>query len=121
MVNYGKGLGRYLSLNTANDAVLSNTNQLEAIKSVGYSLAYKHAWNDKLRSSFFYSAQTIDNPTALTGLVQTESTASYNANLIYQIASKLSVGAEFRHATRTLESDLEGDLNRIQFSAKYDF
>jgi hypothetical protein len=121
VVNYGKGLGRYLSLNTSNDAVLTNSNELEAIKSVGYSLAYKHAWNDKMRSSIFYSAQTIDNPVAYTGLAQTESTASLSANLIYQVASKLSVGAEFRHATRTLESDLEGDLNRLQFSAKYDF
>ena len=53
VVNYGKGLGRYLSLNTSNDAVLTNSNELEAIKSVGYSLAYKHAWNDKMRSSIF--------------------------------------------------------------------
>lgn len=121
VVNYGKGLGRYLSLNTSNDAVLTNGNELEAIKSVGYSLAYKHAWNDKLRSSVFYSAQTIDNPVQYTGTAQTESTASYNANLIYQVASKLSVGVEVRHATRTLESDLDGDMNRLQFSAKYDF
>ncbi len=121
VVNYGKGLGRYLSLNTSNDAVLTNGNELEAIKSVGYSLAYKHAWNDKLRSSIFYSAQTIDNPVQYTGTAQTESTASYNANLIYQVASKLSVGVEVRHATRTLESDLDGDMNRLQFSAKYDF
>jgi hypothetical protein len=121
VVNYGKGLGRYLSLNTSNDAVLTNGNQLEAIKSVGYSLAYKHAWNEKLRSSIFYSAQTIDNPVEYTGLAQTEYTASLSANLIYQVASKLSVGAEIRHATRTLESDLDGDLNRLQFSAKYDF
>ncbi|MBF0379354.1 MAG: porin, partial [Desulfamplus sp.] len=79
------------------------------------------SWNDKLRSSFFYSAQQIDNPVDLTGLAQTESTSSYSANLIYQLASKVSVGVEVRHATRVLESDLDGDLNRIQFSAKYDF
>lgn len=120
-VTYGDGLGRYLSLNTANDAVLTKTGQLEAISSLGYTLAYKHSWNEKLRSSFFYSAQQIDNPTDLTGKAQTESTESYSANLIYQLASKVSVGVEFRHATRVLESDLDGDLNRIQFSAKYDF
>ncbi len=120
-VTYGDGLGRYLSLNTGNDAVLTKAGQLEAISSIGYTLAYKHAWNDKLRSSVFYSAQQIDNPTDLTGMAQTERTSSYSANLIYQLASKVSVGVEFRHATRVLESDLDGDLNRIQFSAKYDF
>lgn len=120
-VTYGDGLGRYLSLNTGNDAVLTKSGTLEAISSIGYTLAYKHSWNEKLRSSFFYSAQKIDNPTALTGVNQTESTESYSANLIYQLASKVSVGVEVRHATRVLESDLDGDLNRIQFSAKYDF
>jgi hypothetical protein len=119
-VTYGD-VGRYLSLNTANDAALNANNQLTAINSIGYTLAYKHAWNDKWRSSFFYSAQQIDNPIESTGLAQTEKTSSYSANLIYQVASKVSVGAEFRHATRVLESDLEGDLNRIQFSARYDF
>lgn len=120
-ITYGEGLGRYLSLNTSNDVVVRTDNQLETIKSLGYTLAYKHAWNDKWRSSFFYSAQKIDNPIEFTGTALTESTASYSANLIYQVASKLSVGAEFRHATRVLDSDLEGDLNRIQFMAKYDF
>lgn len=120
-VNYGDALGRYMSLNTGNDAVLRGDNKLEAITSVGYTLAYKHAWNDKLRSSIFYSAQKIDNPVEYTGRAQTESTHSYSANLIYQLASKVSVGVEFRHANRVLESDLEGDLNRLQFSAKYDF
>lgn len=120
-INYGDGIGRYMSLNTANDAVLTKTGQLEAIKAVGYTLAYKHAWNDKFRSSFFYSAQQIDNPVDLTGMGQTQKTSSYSANLIYQVASKLSTGVEFRHATRVLESDLDGDLNRIQFMAKYDF
>ena len=119
-VTYGD-VGRYLSLNTVNDAALNANNQLIAINSIGYTLAYKHAWNDKWRSSFFYSAQQIDNPTEVTGFAQTEKTSSYSANLIYQLASKVSVGAEFKHATRVLESDLEGDLNRIQFSAKYDF
>ena len=75
----------------------------------------------KLRSSIFYSAQKIDNPVQYTGTAQTESTSSLSANLIYQVASKISVGVEVRHANRVLESDLEGDLNRIQFSAKYDF
>lgn len=120
-ITYGEGLGRYLSLNTANDVVVVPGNKLETIKSMGYTLAYRHAWNDKWRSSIFYSGQRIDNPTAFTSPGLTESTSSYSANLIYQVASKLSVGAEFRHANRVLDSDAEGDLNRLQFMARYDF
>lgn len=120
-VTSGKGLGRYVGLNTANDAVLTATSQLEAIRSTAYTVAYRHAWSATSRSSIFYSADTIDNPTEHTGTAQTKSTASISANYIYQWAKPLSVGVEFRHATRELESGLDGDLNRLQFSVKYDF
>lgn len=118
---YGDGAGRYLSLNTANDAVLKATGQLEAITTSGYTIAYRHAWNSDSRSSIFYSAQTIDNPVEHTGTAQTDKVSSISANYIYQLAKPLMVGVEYRHATRELESNVKGDLNRIQFSAKYDF
>ncbi|HAT41400.1 MAG TPA: porin [Rheinheimera sp.] len=117
----GKGLGRYVGLNTANDAALTAATTLEAIQSTGYTLAYRHAWSATSRSSIFYSANNIDNPTEHTGTAQTKSTASISANYIYQWAKPLSVGVEFRHATRELESGADGDLNRLQFSVKYDF
>ena len=120
-VNSGEGLGRYIGLNTSNDAVLDAAGKLDAIKVTGYALAYKHAWADKWRSSLIYSAQHIDNDAQLTGLAVTDNTSSYAVNLIYQAASKLMFGVELRHATREILSGDEGDLNRLQFSAKYDF
>lgn len=120
-MNSGEGLGRYIGLNTSNDAVLDAAGKLDTIQVTGYALAYKHAWADKWRSSFIYSAQHIDNDEVLTGLAVTDKTSSYAANLIYQAASKLMFGVELRHATREILSGDEGDLNRVQFSAKYDF
>lgn len=120
-INTGEGLGRYIGLNTSNDAVLDAAEKLDAITVTGYALAYKHAWNDKWRSSLIYSAQNIDNDAQLTGLSVTDNTSSYAMNLIYQAASKLMFGVEVRHATREILSGAEGDLNRVQFSAKYDF
>lgn len=117
----GNGLGRYIGLNTANDAALTAAASLDAIQSTGYTIAYRHAWSATSRSSVFYSANTIDNPTEHTGTAQTRKTASVSANYIYQWAKPLSVGVEFRHATRELESGADGDLNRLQFSVKYDF
>lgn len=119
--NSGKGLGRYVGLNSANDAVLTAANALEAIQSTGYTIAYRHAWSAASRSSIFYSADSIDNPIEHTGTAQTSKTSSVSANYIYQWAKPLSVGVEYRHATRTLESGADGDLNRLQFSVKYDF
>ncbi|CAI3800178.1 DcaP family trimeric outer membrane transporter [Rheinheimera sp. MM224] len=120
-VNSGEGIGRYIGLNATNDAVIDATGQLEAIQATGYALAYKHSWDNKWRSSFIYSALDIDNDAELTGLAVTDNTSSYAVNLIYQAASKLMFGVEVRHATREILSGDEGDLNRVQFSAKYDF
>lgn len=120
-VNTGKGLGRYLGLNTSNDAVMNATKELEAIKSTGYAVALRHAWDNQWRSSLIYSAQHSDNDVALTGLNVTDKTSSLAANLIYQVASKLMYGLEIRRANREIASGAEGDLTRVQFSAMYTF
>lgn len=119
--NTGSGLGRYAALNTTNGAVITANNDLEAIDSTGYSIAYRHLWSPKMRSSVMFSAMDIDNDTALTGTGVTESTYSTRVNLLYSPTSALTVGAEYAYAKREVESGLEGDMSRIQFSAKYAF
>ncbi len=121
MVNSGSGIGRYASLNTTNGAVINENGELEAIDSTGYSIAYRHLWNSKMRSSIMFSAQDIDNDTALTGTGATKSTYSTRVNLLYSPTKALTVGAEYAYAKREVESGLEGDMNRVQFSAKYAF
>lgn len=120
-VNTGKGLGRYVGLNTINGAVLDANGNLEAIDVTAFSVAYRHLWNDQWRSTFLYSTLMADNDTALTGVGATKTTHSYSANLLYQATKKLMVGVEYKFANREVESGLDGDMNRVQFSAKYDF
>ena len=117
----GVGLGRYFALNTANGAVFDQNGNLEAIDSSGYSIAYRHLWNDKWRSSFMYSAFQADNDVSLTGDGVTESTYSVRANLMYSPVEKLSFGVELSHAERELESGADGSMDRFQFSVKYAF
>ncbi len=119
--NTGKGLGRYVGLNTVNGAVLDANGNLEAIDVTAFSVAYRHLWSDQWRSTFLYSTLMADNDTALTGVAVTKSTHSYSANLLYQATKKLMVGVEYKFANREVESGLDGDMNRVQFSAKYDF
>lgn len=120
-LNAGKGIGRYMSLNTANDAALTPGGGLKAIGASGLMLAWKHAWNPQWRSNLILAAETIDNPVALTGKTQTSATRSATVNLIHQLASKLSVGVETRYAARELENGQTGGLLRVQSSLKYDF
>ncbi|MDP2713598.1 DcaP family trimeric outer membrane transporter [Rheinheimera sp.] len=120
-LNTGKGLGRYVGLNTVNGAVLDADGNLEAIDVTAFSVAYRHLWNDQWRSTFLYSTLMADNDTALTGTGATKTTQSYSANLLYQATKKLMVGVEYKLANREIEAGADGDMNRIQFSAKYDF
>ncbi len=118
---YGGGLGRYIGLNFSNGAVLDANGQLQAIDSMGAFLAYLHHWNGQWRSSFNVSYIGIDNDTSLTGTGANEGASSYSANILYSPAPKVMVGLEYMHATRDLESGVDGAMDRIQFSAKYAF
>jgi hypothetical protein len=120
-VNHGEGLGRYVALNASNDAVVSASGDLEAIGVTALAAAYKHHWSEKWRSSLILSQLTVDNDVALTGTAVTKQTESVAVNLINQVADKFLVGVELRHANHELESGRDGDFNRLQFSARYDF
>lgn len=121
MLNTGSGMGRYIGLNAANGAVIDASGDLEAIDSTGYSIAYRHKWNEKTRSNITFSALDVDNDTALTGTGVTESTYSTRVNLLYSPTKALTFGGEYAFAKRETEGGLEGDMNRVQFSAKYAF
>ncbi|WP_423186556.1 DcaP family trimeric outer membrane transporter [Alishewanella sp. d11] len=123
-LNHGKGLGRYVGLNTFNGAVLTSATsaaELEAIDATSFSVAYRHLWNDQWRSTFLYSMLSASNDVSLTGAGVTKSTHSYSANALYQFNPKFMMGIEYKFANREVESGLDGDMHRIQFSAKYDF
>jgi hypothetical protein len=117
----GSGLGRYIALNAVNGAVLDANGNLETIDSTAYSVAYRHVWNNKMRSTVSYSALSVDNDVTLTGLSATESTYSVSANLLYSPTAKITVGGEIKQATREIETGADGDMTRVQFTMKYAF
>lgn len=121
MVTHGEGIGRYVGLNLANDAVIDAGGNLKAIPVTAGFAAFRHVWADGLRSNLMYGLQQIDNDTALTGAGVNESSQSVHLNLIWTPLKGLDVGAEIMRARRELESGAKGDLNRIQVFAKYSF
>ncbi len=121
MLNYGSGLGRYIGLNTNNGAVLTSGNDLEAIDSMGFSAAYRHVLNDQTRINFVYAMYDADEDSALEGMLTNKQTWSTRVNIMYSPVDKITVGAEWAHAEIEKGSGLEGDMNRIQFMAKYAF
>jgi hypothetical protein len=121
MVSTGSGMGRYMGLNTANGAVLDMNGNLHAIDSTGAFGSYRHLWNSKWRSNFTYGYLSVDNDTDLTGMSVTKNASSFHFNLIYSPQPKLDFGAEIMYADREIESGADGDMTRLQFSAKYAF
>jgi hypothetical protein len=121
MASTGKGLGRYMGLNTANGAVLDADGNLQAIDSYGIFGSYRHFWNEKWRSNLTLGYLKVDNEVELTGTGVTKKAQSLHVNLIYSPQPKLDFGVEFMYADREVESGADGDLTRVQFSGKYAF
>ena len=121
MVSGGPGIGRYLGLNTANEAVLDLDGNLNTIDAYGGFVSYRHHWNDQWRSNFTLSAFRADNDTELTGMNVTQSAESAHVNLIYQATPHLRFGMEYIHARREIESGASGNMNRLQFSTVLGF
>lgn len=121
MVSTGKGIGRYLALGTSADAVLDAKEELDAIDVTAGFLAYKHAWNPQWRSTLMLAMFSADNDVDLTGAAVTKEVRCISANLLYSPVPKLTFGAEVRHAEREVESGDDGNLDRLQLSARYNF
>ncbi len=119
MVTGGDGIGRYVALAAAPDAVVDGNNELETVKEVAGYVAYRHPWNERWRSNLMVSTLQIDNNTRLMGTGVTQSIASGRINVLYSPVEKLTFGAEFTHATRKLENGNDGQLDRVQLSAMY--
>lgn len=117
----GSGMGRYAALNMSAGAVMTDTGSLDLIDSTFASLGYRHFWNDKWRSNIILSGIEIDNNTDYTGFGVTKSTQSAQINLMYSPAAKLTFGVGLLHGKREIESGVDGELNRVVFTAKYAF
>ncbi len=121
MLTGGEGIGRYVGLNFANDAVLDASGELEAIPLVAGFAAYRHVWAPGWRSNLIWSAQNVDNDTSLTGLTVNRSSQSVRGNLIWTPLPGLDVGAELMFGEREIESGASGDMSRLAMFAKYGF
>ncbi|MEZ9539425.1 DcaP family trimeric outer membrane transporter [Shewanella sp. 10N.286.51.B8] len=116
---YGEGLGRYMALNYVNAGVIDADGDIEAITSYGGFIAYRHWWNDQWRTSVTASAFSADNDVSLMGENVNKDSYSGYVNLLYSPVKPLTVGVEYMYAKNSKENGIEGELNRVMFSAKY--
>jgi hypothetical protein len=117
----GEGLGRYVGVNFANDAVLTANGELEAISGWAAFAAWRHVWNDRVRSTLMLSGSDYDNDVRLTGGNANKSSWSGAFNTFYSPLAKLDLGVELRVAEREIESGASGSMRRVQAIARYSF
>ena len=104
-----------------NDAGVDADGELAMIKTYSGFASYRRFWTPKWRSNLTGGDFKADNPTALVGLNPTDQVYSAHVNLIYSPIDKIDVGVEYIYANRRLESGVDGDMNKVQFSTKYSF
>ena len=119
MASWGDGIGRYIGLNASNGAVIDESGDLKTIEQFGVFGSYRHLWSERWRSNLTAGYLSIDNDTDLTGTGVTKDAMSYHVNIIYSPQPKLDFGLEFMYAEREIENNNDGNLMRLQFSAKY--
>lgn len=122
---YGNGIGRYLGLGYAPDAVFDRNalgNRLLNVDNIAGFASLKLGWTDTLRSTFAVGYQHGDYPDGMfvPGLVNV---AAYSAaaNLFWSPVKNLDLGIEVRHAEREVANGLKGQMDRFEMAAKYTF
>jgi len=124
MATYGRGIGRYLGLNFAPDAIFDGTGdgRLHVVRNVAAFGAVRLGWTDGIRSTFMASYQSADYPGGVLVPVAGNSRAwSVAGNLFWTPVKGFDLGAEYRHGERRIVSGISGQIDRLEFAAKYSF
>lgn len=120
-LNYGNALGRYMESEFADAFINPVTHEIETNEQWGGLVSYKHFWRENLRSTVIYSYAARDNDTDYVSKTVDKDYQSVHANLMWSPVSRINMGVEYIYATRELENDVSGDMNRIQFGFQYSF
>jgi len=120
MLTGGEGIGHYVGLNFAPDAVFTN-GRVHAVGLVSGFAALRLGWTSSLRSTVMGSFQEVDWPRVPLPATANDSAWSAAANLFLTPVRGLDLGLEFRHGERKIISGETGTLDRLEFVTRYTF
>ncbi len=113
-------MGRYTTRHAVRSGQIGGDSSIELIDQWSGVLALRHHWSDRWRSNFAVSVSEADNPDTV-AVTTSKRVQSAHANLIWQVAKPLSLGGELIYGDREIENGDDGNLKRVQFTAKYAF
>lgn len=122
-ITAGDGLGRYSSLASHFDTIVTASGDLDALQQIAGFGGYEHIWGgaNNWRSNLIVGYSKTDDPAELQSTSFTEETLSVHANLFMDPVPGARLGIEYIHGKRETYDGQDGDLNRLQFSAMYVF
>jgi hypothetical protein len=125
MATYGQGMGRYIGLNFAPDAIwVPGTASLRPVENMAAFAALRVPLGGTVRSTVMGSWQRASYPdgfAAGTFNAYNRQAWSLAGNLFFTPVRGLDLGVEYRHGTRELVSGVSGQLDRLEFAAKFSF
>lgn len=125
IATYGQNIGRYVGLNFAPDAVYNPaTNKLTDITQFAALVSAHLTVAPQVRVNLMGSYQHVnyDNGLTLGSLAALNKEAwSLAGNIFWSPVKAVDLGVELRHGERTLVSGASGQLDRVEFAAKYNF
>jgi hypothetical protein len=125
LATYGRGIGRYIGLNFAPDAIFVPGDDDLATPSVFAALAAARVGlTDSLRVNLIGSWQDVDYPDGFAaGTFDAYNGRAWSVagNLFWSPVKQIDLGVEYRHGERSLVSGADGQLDRLEFAARYNF
>lgn len=124
MATYGRGVGRYLGLNFAPDVIFNaaGDGKVHPVRNLAGFGAVRLAWAGTLRSTFMASYQSANYTGGVVVAPTTNKSAwSLAGNLFWTPVKGFDVGTEYRHGRRKIISGISGQIDRLEFAAKYSF
>lgn len=117
----GNALGRYIGQGVFTDGDVDAAGELSLNDQWGAILAYRHFWADNLRSTLALSTARASTPSGATTANMNESADTAHLNLLWSPVTNTTFGLELIHARRETADGRNGELNRVQTSAQYNF
>lgn len=105
--------GRYVSAGLTPDLVKDAHDNSKVEATTAYTVAYRHFWDDNLRTSVFYGAAETDTTD--------KKRSHWGINLVKDIETNLKAGVEFGNYAIDDKGMESVDSNYLQLSAQFSF
>ena len=122
MLSAGEGIGRYMSLGTHPDVVVTGST-IDALESFGgfASLQFKTGGPGDGRINVVLGLTDADDPAGIAGTAAIEKTSSLHVNYMWNPEKSIRHGIELISATADQYNGVERELTRVQWSTMFTF